>query len=124
MTRRANTEREALDPDSKAELVEVDTETGHVTHLRHIACDDAGTMIIDVVDIGQTPNVLAFRGTAEGVLAGEQDIEDVQGGEAGLGRLVCVPQREGQIAQGDAGIQGHGRQGEDVQREKGQREKG
>jgi carbon-monoxide dehydrogenase large subunit len=26
-------------------VVEVDTDTGHVRHLRHIACDDAGTMV-------------------------------------------------------------------------------
>jgi hypothetical protein len=39
---------------------------------------DAGTMIIDVVDVGQSPNVLAFRGTAEGVLAGNQDVRLIQ----------------------------------------------
>ena len=43
---------------------------------------DAGTMIIDVVDLGSSPNstddVLAFRGIAEGVLAKDQDVRLMQ----------------------------------------------
>ena len=43
---------------------------------------DAGTLIIDVVDLGDSPDVkddvLAFRGTAEGVLAQNQDVRLMQ----------------------------------------------
>jgi carbon-monoxide dehydrogenase large subunit len=43
-------------------VVEVDTETGHVRHLRHIACDDAGTMINPMLLAGQV-----HGGVAQGV---------------------------------------------------------
>ena len=43
-------------------VVEVDTETGHVRHLRHIACDDAGTMVNPMLLAGQV-----HGGVAQGV---------------------------------------------------------
>jgi carbon-monoxide dehydrogenase large subunit len=43
-------------------VVEVDTETGHVRHLRHVACDDAGTMVNPMLLAGQV-----HGGVAQGV---------------------------------------------------------
>jgi carbon-monoxide dehydrogenase large subunit len=43
-------------------VVEVDTETGRVTHLRHIACDDAGTILNPMLIAGQV-----HGGVAQGV---------------------------------------------------------
>ena len=43
-------------------VVEVDLETGHVRHLRHIACDDAGTMVNPMLLAGQV-----HGGVAQGV---------------------------------------------------------
>jgi carbon-monoxide dehydrogenase large subunit len=43
-------------------VVEVDTETGHVRHLRHVACDDAGTMVNPMLVAGQV-----HGGVAQGV---------------------------------------------------------
>jgi carbon-monoxide dehydrogenase large subunit len=43
-------------------VVEVDTETGHVRHLRHVACDDAGTMVNPMLLAGQV-----HGGIAQGV---------------------------------------------------------
>lgn len=43
-------------------VVEVDTETGAVTHLRHIACDDAGTILNPMLIAGQV-----HGGVAQGV---------------------------------------------------------
>ena len=47
---------------SHVAVVEVDTETGHVRHLRHIACDDAGTMVNPMLLAGQV-----HGGVAQGV---------------------------------------------------------
>jgi carbon-monoxide dehydrogenase large subunit len=47
---------------SHVAVVEVDIETGHVTHLRHIACDDAGTMVNPMLLAGQV-----HGGVAQGV---------------------------------------------------------
>ncbi len=43
-------------------VLEVDTETGHVKHLRHVACDDAGTMVNPMLLAGQV-----HGGVAQGV---------------------------------------------------------
>lgn len=43
-------------------VVEVDTETGHVRHVRHVACDDAGTMVNPMLLAGQV-----HGGVAQGV---------------------------------------------------------
>jgi carbon-monoxide dehydrogenase large subunit len=47
---------------SHVAVVEVDTETGHVRHLRHIACDDAGTILNPMLISGQV-----HGGVAQGV---------------------------------------------------------
>jgi carbon-monoxide dehydrogenase large subunit len=47
---------------SHVAVVEVDTETGQVRHLRHIACDDAGTMVNPMLLAGQV-----HGGVAQGV---------------------------------------------------------
>ncbi len=47
---------------SHVAVVEVDLETGHVRHLRHIACDDAGTMVNPMLLAGQV-----HGGVAQGV---------------------------------------------------------
>jgi carbon-monoxide dehydrogenase large subunit len=47
---------------SHVAVVEVDTETGKVTHLRHIACDDAGTILNPMLIAGQV-----HGGVAQGV---------------------------------------------------------
>ncbi len=47
---------------SHVAVVEVDTETGHVRHLRHVACDDAGTMVNPMLLAGQV-----HGGIAQGV---------------------------------------------------------
>ena len=47
---------------SHVAVVEVDIETGHVRHLRHIACDDAGTMVNPMLLAGQV-----HGGVAQGV---------------------------------------------------------
>jgi carbon-monoxide dehydrogenase large subunit len=49
---------------SHVAVVEVDTETGRVTHLRHIACDDAGTMINPMMLAGQVHGGVA-QGAAQ-----------------------------------------------------------
>ena len=45
-------------------VVEVDAGTGKVTHLRHIACDDAGTMVNPMLLAGQVHGGIA-QGTAQ-----------------------------------------------------------
>ena len=45
-------------------VVEVDRETGHVKHLRHIACDDAGRMVNPMLLAGQVHGGVA-QGTAQ-----------------------------------------------------------
>ena len=45
-------------------VVEVDTGTGKVTHLRHIACDDAGTIVNPMLLTGQVHGGIA-QGTAQ-----------------------------------------------------------
>jgi carbon-monoxide dehydrogenase large subunit len=45
-------------------VVEVDTETGQVRHLRHVACDDAGTVINPMLLEGQIHGGIA-QGTAQ-----------------------------------------------------------
>ncbi len=45
-------------------VVEVDTETGEVEHQRHIACDDAGTMLNPMLLAGQVHGGIA-QGTAQ-----------------------------------------------------------
>ena len=47
---------------SHVAVVEVDTDTGQVRHLRHIACDDAGTMVNPMLLAGQV-----HGGVAQGV---------------------------------------------------------
>jgi len=47
---------------SHVAVVEVDTETGEVNHLRHVACDDAGTMVNPMLLAGQV-----HGGVAQGV---------------------------------------------------------
>lgn len=48
-------------------VVEVDTETGKVTHLRHIACDDAGTVLNPLLLEGQIHGGVA-QGTAQALM--------------------------------------------------------
>ncbi len=48
-------------------VVEVDTETGQVRHLRHIACDDAGTVLNPMLLEGQIHGGVA-QGTAQALL--------------------------------------------------------
>lgn len=48
-------------------VVEVDTETGAVTHLRHIACDDAGRVLNPMLLEGQIHGGVA-QGTAQALL--------------------------------------------------------
>ncbi len=48
-------------------VVEVDTETGKVTHLRHIACDDAGTVLNPMLLEGQIHGGVA-QGTAQALM--------------------------------------------------------
>jgi carbon-monoxide dehydrogenase large subunit len=45
-------------------VVEVDTETGHVRHLRHVACDDAGKVLNPMLLEGQIHGGVA-QGTAQ-----------------------------------------------------------
>jgi carbon-monoxide dehydrogenase large subunit len=48
-------------------VVEVDTETGKVTHLRHVACDDAGRVLNPLLLEGQIHGGVA-QGTAQALL--------------------------------------------------------
>lgn len=48
-------------------VVEVDTETGQVTHLRHVACDDAGRVLNPLILEGQIHGGVA-QGTAQALL--------------------------------------------------------
>jgi aerobic carbon-monoxide dehydrogenase large subunit len=48
-------------------VVEVDTETGHVRHLRHIACDDAGKVLNPTLLEGQIHGGVA-QGTAQALM--------------------------------------------------------
>ena len=48
-------------------VVEVDTETGHVKHLRHVACDDAGTVLNPMLLEGQIHGGVA-QGTAQALM--------------------------------------------------------
>jgi len=48
-------------------VVEVDTETGHVRHLRHVACDDAGRVLNPMLLEGQIHGGVA-QGTAQALL--------------------------------------------------------
>ena len=48
-------------------VVEVDTETGQVTHLRHVACDDAGRVLNPLLLEGQIHGGVA-QGTAQALL--------------------------------------------------------
>ena len=48
-------------------VVEVDTETGQVRHLRHVACDDAGTVLNPLLLEGQIHGGVA-QGTAQALL--------------------------------------------------------
>jgi len=48
-------------------VVEVDTETGKVTHLRHFACDDAGTVLNPLLLEGQIHGGIA-QGSAQALL--------------------------------------------------------
>jgi carbon-monoxide dehydrogenase large subunit len=48
-------------------IVEVDTETGQVKHLRHVACDDAGTVLNPMLLEGQIHGGVA-QGTAQALL--------------------------------------------------------
>ncbi len=57
-------------------IVEVDTETGHVTMLRHIAVDDAGTVVNPVVFEGQQQGGIA-QGASQALY--EQVAYDVDG---------------------------------------------
>lgn len=52
---------------SHVAIVEVDTETGKVKHLRHIACDDAGRVINPLILDGQIHGGVA-QGTAQALL--------------------------------------------------------
>jgi carbon-monoxide dehydrogenase large subunit len=45
-------------------VVEVDTETGKVTHVRHVACDDAGTIVNPMLVTGQVHGGIA-QGAAQ-----------------------------------------------------------
>ena len=57
-------------------VVEVDTETGKVTHLRHIACDDAGTVLNPLLLEGQIHGGIA-QGSAQALL--EEFVYDEDG---------------------------------------------
>ena len=57
-------------------VVEVDTETGKVTHLRHIACDDAGTVLNPMLLEGQIHGGIA-QGSAQALL--EEFVYDEDG---------------------------------------------
>lgn len=57
-------------------IVEVDTETGKVTHLRHFACDDAGRVLNPLLLEGQIHGGVA-QGTAQALL--EEVIYDPDG---------------------------------------------
>ncbi|GDX28803.1 carbon-monoxide dehydrogenase large subunit [Actinomycetes bacterium] len=57
-------------------IVEVDTETGKVTHLRHFACDDAGRVLNPLLLEGQIHGGVA-QGTAQALL--EEVIYDADG---------------------------------------------
>ena len=48
-------------------VVEVDTETGRVVHLRHVACDDAGRVLNPLLLEGQIHGGVA-QGTAQALL--------------------------------------------------------
>ncbi len=48
-------------------VVEVDTETGHVRHVRHVACDDAGRVLNPLLLDGQIHGGVA-QGTAQALL--------------------------------------------------------
>jgi len=48
-------------------VVEVDTETGHVRHIRHVACDDAGRVLNPLLLEGQIHGGIA-QGTAQALL--------------------------------------------------------
>ena len=48
-------------------VVEVDTETGHVRHVRHVACDDAGRVLNPMLLDGQIHGGVA-QGTAQALL--------------------------------------------------------
>lgn len=48
-------------------VVEVDTETGHVRHIRHVACDDAGRVLNPLLLEGQIHGGVA-QGTAQALL--------------------------------------------------------
>jgi carbon-monoxide dehydrogenase large subunit len=48
-------------------IVEVDTETGQVKHLRHVACDDAGTVLNPMLLEGQIHGGVA-QGTAQALM--------------------------------------------------------
>lgn len=48
-------------------VVEVDTETGHVRHVRHVACDDAGRVLNPLLLEGQIHGGVA-QGTAQALL--------------------------------------------------------
>jgi len=48
-------------------VVEVDTETGKVRHVRHVACDDAGTVVNPMILEGQIHGGVA-QGTAQALL--------------------------------------------------------
>jgi carbon-monoxide dehydrogenase large subunit len=52
---------------SHVAVVEVDTETGQVRHLRHVACDDAGTVLNPLLLEGQIHGGVA-QGTAQALL--------------------------------------------------------
>ncbi|HZX55400.1 MAG TPA: xanthine dehydrogenase family protein molybdopterin-binding subunit [Ilumatobacteraceae bacterium] len=52
---------------SHVAVVEVDTETGEVRHLRHVACDDAGTVLNPLLLEGQIHGGVA-QGTAQALL--------------------------------------------------------
>ncbi|HEY4332930.1 MAG TPA: xanthine dehydrogenase family protein molybdopterin-binding subunit, partial [Ilumatobacteraceae bacterium] len=52
---------------SHVAVVEVDTETGQVTHLRHVACDDAGRVLNPLLLEGQIHGGVA-QGTAQALL--------------------------------------------------------
>jgi carbon-monoxide dehydrogenase large subunit len=57
-------------------VVEVDTETGHVRHLRHVACDDAGRVLNPLLLEGQLHGGIA-QGAAQALL--EEVRYDVDG---------------------------------------------
>jgi carbon-monoxide dehydrogenase large subunit len=52
---------------SHVAVVEVDTETGQVRHLRHVACDDAGTVLNPMLLEGQIHGGVA-QGTAQALM--------------------------------------------------------